>query len=153
MAVPMFRIFKHPPSFPSSKNFSIVLPCIATLPYCQKSMARLLLLLALLSMASMLVSADTHSDCGLAETAFGMCIPYVMGNDPQLDPKCCNAVQSVNDLASTPKLRRDICDCLRKMLIHAGKINSGRLAGLPGKCRINTNVIPPSLTFDCSTIA
>ncbi|KAG1335197.1 Lipid transfer protein [Cocos nucifera] len=113
-------------------------------------MARLLLLLVLLSMASTLVSADTHSDCGLAETAFGMCIPYVMG-DEQLDPKCCNGVQSVNDLASTSKARRDICECLRNLMVRVGNVNSGLLAGLPGACGVNTNVIPSGLTFDCST--
>ncbi|KAH7658160.1 Plant non-specific lipid-transfer protein/Par allergen protein [Dioscorea alata] len=94
--------------------------------------------------------ADTHSDCGLAQTAFGPCVPYMIGQDPKVSAQCCQGVQAVKDLASSPAAGRSICECLKSELASAGSINSARAAALSGNCRITINLIPISSSFNCN---
>ncbi|KAJ0963036.1 hypothetical protein J5N97_028158 [Dioscorea zingiberensis] len=102
---------------------------------------------------SALAIADTHSDCGLAQTAFGPCVPYMIGQDQKASAQCCQGLQAVKDLANSPTAGQTICECLKSELDSAGPINSELASGLPGQCRIPINVIPTSSTFDCKKLA
>lgn len=95
-------------------------------------------------------TGDTHTECGVAQTAFGMCVPYVLGQDPQLSSQCCQGVQSVHSLATTPESQKSICQCLRLLLLSLGNINSARATTLSSQCGTSTSVIPTSLSFDCA---
>ncbi|RWV96628.1 hypothetical protein GW17_00040639 [Ensete ventricosum] len=114
-------------------------------------MARLLLLVAILAVAMPRASSDTHSDCGIAQTAFGECVPYVAGKDPSVSHQCCSAVRDIKELTPTVKDRRAICACLVQELKDAGGyVDSSKAGGLAGACGVSTNVIPTSLSFHCS---
>ncbi|XP_064950590.1 non-specific lipid-transfer protein 1-like [Musa acuminata AAA Group] len=117
-------------------------------------MARLLFLVAILAAAMLRASSDTHTDCGIAQTAFGECVPYVTGKDPSLSDQCCSGVKSIKELTPTVEDRRAICACLVQELKDAGgSVDSSKAKGLAGGCGVSTNVIPTSLSFDCSKIA
>ncbi|XP_064995447.1 non-specific lipid-transfer protein A-like [Musa acuminata AAA Group] len=114
-------------------------------------MARLLLLVAILAAAMLRASSDTNTDCGMAQTAFGECVPYVAGKDPSLSHQCCSAVRDIKELTPTAKDRRAICACLVRELKDAGgSVDSSKASGLAGACGVSTNVIPTSLSFHCS---
>ncbi|XP_009389977.2 non-specific lipid-transfer protein A-like [Musa acuminata AAA Group] len=117
-------------------------------------MARLLLLVAILAAAMLRASSYTHTDCEIAQTAFGECVPYVAGKDPSLSHQCCSAVRNIKELVPTVEDRRAICACLVQELKDAGgSVDSSKAKGLAGGCGVSTNVIPTSLSFDCSKIA
>ncbi|KAJ6792364.1 non-specific lipid-transfer protein A-like [Iris pallida] len=99
------------------------------------------------------IECHTKSDCGVAETAFGMCVPYVMGDEHNVLPKCCAAVRSVKELSTTQAARRDMCECLRRLMAQVGKIDGRRALELPGECGVPTTVIPTSLDFPCYRLA
>ncbi|URD87552.1 hypothetical protein MUK42_28411 [Musa troglodytarum] len=96
-------------------------------------------------------SSDTHTDCGIAQTAFGECVPYVTGEDPSLAVQCCSAVRDIKELTPTVEDRRAICACLVQELKDAGgSVDSSKASGLARACGVSTDVIPTSLSFDCS---
>lgn len=109
--------------------------------------------ITLVMAAAVMVEGNTKSDCGVAQTAFGMCVPYVIGEERGVSPSCCAGVRSVKELSPTLTAKRSVCDCLRAMMAQVGKIDTRRAAGLAGKCRIKTNVIPTSLGFRCFELA
>ncbi|KAJ6830090.1 non-specific lipid-transfer protein A-like [Iris pallida] len=100
------------------------------------------------------IECNTKSDCGVAETAFGMCVPYMTGEERNVLPyKCCAAVRSVKELSPTRAARRETCECLRRLMAQVGRVDGRRARGLPGACRVATNVIPTSLDFPCYRLA
>ncbi|KAJ0963028.1 hypothetical protein J5N97_028150 [Dioscorea zingiberensis] len=109
--------------------------------------------LLLLAAVVVTVKGETHTECGVAQTAFGMCVPYVMGQDPHLSAQCCQGVQSVRSLATTPQSHKAICQCLRLLMLSLGNIDSARAAALSSQCGASTSVIPTTLSFDCTKLA
>ncbi|KAI4977031.1 hypothetical protein ZWY2020_050638 [Hordeum vulgare] len=71
------------------------------------------------------------SDCSVAQTAFSECTGYVAGLDDEVPPQCCQGLGDVKDMAPGADQRRDLCACILSEMLAAGKVDSGRAAGLP----------------------
>ncbi|VAI82573.1 unnamed protein product [Triticum turgidum subsp. durum] len=93
-----------------------------------------------------------ESDCSVAQTAFSECTGYVAGLDEEIPPQCCQGLSDVKDLAPGADQRRDLCACLLSEMLAAGKVDSGRAAGLPSACGLSVGFLPTSPDFDCSQI-
>lgn len=110
------------------------------------------MLIVMLSVLTTIRTVESHTktDCGVAQTAFGMCVPYVMGDEHEVSSSCCAAVKSVEELSSMTSMgKRGTCDCLRTMMAKVGRIDGRRASGLAKKCGVRTSVIPTSLRFRC----
>ncbi|ONK66498.1 uncharacterized protein A4U43_C06F11840 [Asparagus officinalis] len=112
---------------------------------------RMLIVMLSVLAAIRAVESHTKTDCGVAQTAFGMCVPYVMGDERgPVSSSCCAAVKSVEELSSMTSMgKRGVCDCLRAMMAEVGRIDGRRASGLARKCGVRTSVIPTSLRFRC----
>lgn len=114
----------------------------------------LLLLLASAALPRPALSG-THSDCGMAQTAFSFCVAYIAGLDGTLPPKCCQGARAVRDLAPTPADQRAACGCLQQMLASAGVVDgegsAKRVRDVMAKCGVTTRAIPTSLSRSCDS--
>ncbi|KMZ72311.1 Lipid transfer protein [Zostera marina] len=99
------------------------------------------------------VEAETHTDCGLAQTAFSFCVSYVAGIDEEIDPKCCVGARSVQELIPTSIGERVMCECLKQELVSAGAVDEGRTLSLALICGVSTNYLPTSLEFECNGLS
>lgn len=90
------------------------------------------------------------SDCSVAQTAFSECNGYVAGLEDEVPPQCCRGLGDVKDLAPGADQRRDLCACILSEMLAAGKVDSGRAAGLPSACGLSVGFLPTSPDFDCS---
>ncbi|ONK81174.1 uncharacterized protein A4U43_C01F26120 [Asparagus officinalis] len=115
------------------------------------SSLRMTLIIMVAILVASVVEGNTKTDCGVAQTAFGMCVPYVMGMEHTVSSSCCMAVRSVKDLSPTRMARRGTCNCLKMMMaqVGTGRVDGRRASGLAGKCGVRTSVIPTSLSFRC----
>ncbi|KAF7093749.1 hypothetical protein CFC21_096142, partial [Triticum aestivum] len=103
--------------------------------------------------------ADT-SDCRVAQIAFGECTDYVTSfeDGPVLvfpQPRCCEGLRTISDLAttSTREQRRELCECVRSVMVAAGNVNPRHAAMLStgAGCGIRANFLPsPSYNYRCS---
>nr|BAX24990.1 hypothetical protein [Oryza minuta] len=98
-----------------------------------------------------LAAAGTKDLCGLSETAFSDCTAYVAGGEPVLSRRCCRGLGDIRDLAATAAQRRAVCACILEEMLAAGagRVNSGRAAGLPAACNVRIGFIPTSPNFNC----
>ncbi|XP_044957300.1 non-specific lipid-transfer protein P3-like [Hordeum vulgare subsp. vulgare] len=92
------------------------------------------------------------SDCSVAQTAFSECTGYVAGLDDEIPPQCCQGLGDLKDMAPGANQRRDLCACILSEMLAAGKVDSGRAAGLPSACGLSVGFLPTSPDFDCSQI-
>ncbi|KAI0524199.1 hypothetical protein KFK09_003563 [Dendrobium nobile] len=114
-------------------------------------MTRVLLLVFIFSMIIKLAEPNTKTQCGVAQTAFGMCVPYLIGWDRILSPQCCMAVRSVKELSRTPTAQNSICKCLERMVVKIGRIDQCRATSLAVRCRVHGSIIPTGNRFSCRT--
>nr|BAX25162.1 lipid transfer-like protein [Oryza meyeriana var. granulata] len=98
-----------------------------------------------------LAAAGTSDLCGVAKTAFSDCTAYVAGGEPVVSRRCCRGLGDIRELAVTAAQRRAVCTCILAEMLAAGagKINSGRAAGLPAACNVRVGFIPTSPKFNC----
>lgn len=113
----------------------------------------ILLILLLTGSATEIVSGETHTDCGLAQTSFSFCVDYILGLVDTLSPKCCMGANDVEELVSFSLRRRGMCLCLGQMLeMTGGKVDGGRTASLARKCNVKTqffHYLPSGLEYGC----
>ncbi|KAK8970334.1 hypothetical protein KSP40_PGU016241 [Platanthera guangdongensis] len=88
------------------------------------------------------VEPSTKTECGVAQMAFGMCVPYLMDWDRSISSQCCMAVRSVKELSPTPAARKSVCECLERMMGKIGRVDVRRVAAIPVRCRIHGSVVP-----------
>uniref|UniRef100_A0A0E0L846 Non-specific lipid-transfer protein n=1 Tax=Oryza punctata TaxID=4537 RepID=A0A0E0L846_ORYPU len=98
-----------------------------------------------------LAAAGTSDLCGLAETAFSDCTAYVAGGESIVSRRCCRGLGDIRDLAATAAQRRAVCACILEEMLAAGagRVKSGRAAGLPAACNVRVGFIPTSPNFNC----
>ncbi|XP_031475589.2 putative non-specific lipid-transfer protein 14 [Nymphaea colorata] len=98
---------------------------------------RALLLVALLIMDSWMNPAAADIDCSTVASLASSCSDYVMygSRNVAVDSPCCNALDSLHNIASEPEDRRDVCKCLVGLMSMYSP-NLTAVDGLPSLCEI-----------------
>ncbi|RRT74490.1 hypothetical protein B296_00009786 [Ensete ventricosum] len=108
--------------------------------------------LVVLALAVFLVAAAPRATealtCGQVVSFLQSCIPYARGTG-QLTGACCSGVRSLNAAAKTTPDRQTACSCLKSTVAGLKGIQTGTVAGIPGKCGVSVPY-PISATVDCS---
>ncbi|WCJ37331.1 Non-specific lipid-transfer protein 1 [Euphorbia peplus] len=87
--------------------------------------------------------------CGEAIATLSSCNSYLAGNDPAPSPTCCLAVQKVNQQATTPQIRKNLCVCFEEVAPKVG-VKTDKAKNLPNLCHVKVPV-PIDPTIDCNT--
>lgn len=97
--------------------------------------------------------ADT-SDCRVAQTAFGDCTDYVTSfEDAEVTRRCCKGLRIISDLATTREQRRELCECVRSVMVAAGNVNPRHteMLRLGAACGLRADFLPSGYYFNrCS---
>eukprot|EP01018_Ginkgo_biloba_P035307 Gb_41633 [translate_table: standard] len=99
-------------------------------------------------MSLLLIGADSAFQCSTLTTDLAPCLPFLVGNDAQPTPGCCNGLKSLNAATTTTPDRQAACNCIKSAGRSYG-INFSKAAKLPGLCGVNVGV-PISASTDCS---
>uniref|UniRef100_A0A8I6YJ80 Bifunctional inhibitor/plant lipid transfer protein/seed storage helical domain-containing protein n=1 Tax=Hordeum vulgare subsp. vulgare TaxID=112509 RepID=A0A8I6YJ80_HORVV len=93
--------------------------------------------------------ADT-SDCRVAQTAFGECTDYITSfEDAVVTPRCCQGLRTISDLATSREQRRELCECVRSVMVAAGNVIFHRVQMLRSgvACGFKPDFLPSAYYF------
>uniref|UniRef100_A0A3B6TKW8 Bifunctional inhibitor/plant lipid transfer protein/seed storage helical domain-containing protein n=1 Tax=Triticum aestivum TaxID=4565 RepID=A0A3B6TKW8_WHEAT len=129
-------------------------------PACHLSAAAVVVALLLLAGGRGAEAGADTSDCRVAQIAFGECTDYITSfeDGPVLvfpQPRCCKGLRTISDLAttSTREQRRELCECVRSVMVAAGNLNPRHVEMLRygAGCAFRADFLPsPSSNYSCS---
>ncbi|KAJ3704504.1 hypothetical protein LUZ61_008209 [Rhynchospora tenuis] len=95
-------------------------------------------------------AANATISCGQVASTLSQCMSYARSGQGNPPSQCCSGVRSLNSMASTSTDRQAVCNCL-KNLAKSTSVNSGAVAGIPGKCGVSVPYAISTST-DCSKV-
>jgi hypothetical protein len=109
--------------------------------------------MAVAAVLAALAAARHHDACETAQQAFSECVPYVVGEEPAVTPRCCRGLGDIVRMGGTAAQRNALCVCILsevRAAAAAGRMHPGRAARLPASCKVPIGFVPTKPDFDCS---
>ncbi|KAL9267073.1 Non-specific lipid-transfer protein-like protein [Drosera capensis] len=89
--------------------------------------------------------------CNQAETELIPCLPYLSDRAKTPDDKCCAGVKTLNKDATTTGSRKEVCGCLKGLLVKYPVVKDKNAGDLASKCKVDLPY-KVSRNTDCSNL-